>query len=94
MAEKSIRKNYAYNASYSILTVLTPLITAPYISRVLQADGVGISSYAGSVAAYFGIFANLGTWTFARREISYCRDDAALCGGLQDGVHDIFNNSC
>lgn len=75
MAEKSIKKNYAYNASYSVLMVLTPLVTAPYLSRVLHANGVGISSYVSSVISYFGLIANLGAWTFARREISYYRDD-------------------
>ena len=72
---KSIRRNYFYNAAYNVLTVLTPLITAPYISRVLEADGIGIASFAGSVAQYFVVFADLGTAGYGQREISYCRDD-------------------
>ena len=35
---KSIKLNYIYNVSYQILTLITPLITAPYLSRVLKAD--------------------------------------------------------
>ena len=46
MIKNSIKKNYLYNVSYQILLLLTPLITTPYISRVLGADGVGQVSYA------------------------------------------------
>ena len=42
---KSIKLNYIYNVSYQILTLITPLITAPYLSRVLKADGIGAYSY-------------------------------------------------
>ena len=39
---KSIKLNYIYNVSYQILTLITPLITAPYLSRVLKADGIEV----------------------------------------------------
>ena len=39
---KSIKLNYIYNVSYQILTLITPLITAPYLSRVLKVEGIGI----------------------------------------------------
>ena len=38
MAEKSIKKNYLFNLSYQILSILTPLITTPYVSRILGAE--------------------------------------------------------
>ena len=41
MAEKSIKRNYIYNLMYQILLLITPLITTPYLSRVLGADGIG-----------------------------------------------------
>ena len=72
---KSIKRNYFYNTAYSILTVITPLITAPYLSRVLEADGVGASSFVFSIVTYFILFGNLGTWGYASREISYLQDD-------------------
>ena len=75
---KSIKLNYFYNAAYNVLTVLTPLITAPYISRVLQADGIGTASFVASVAEYFVIFADMGTAACGQRETSYCRDDPAM----------------
>ena len=42
MAKKSIMKNYLYNLSYQILTLLLPLVTASYLARVLGARGNGI----------------------------------------------------
>ena len=57
---KSIKLNYIYNVSYQILTLITPLITAPYLSRVLKADGIGAYSYTYSLVSYFIMFAALG----------------------------------
>ena len=71
----SIKKNYIYNLFYQTLLVIAPLITTPYISRVLGADGVGTASFVESIASYFTLFAALGAITFGQREISYTRDD-------------------
>lgn len=75
MAKKSIKRNYIYNLSYQVLLILTPLITTPYLSRVLGADGVGTVSFADSIVSYFTLFATLGITTFGQREISYVQDD-------------------
>lgn len=75
MGKKSIKKNYIYNLTYQILLLLTPLITTPYLSRVLGADGVGTVSFAESVVSYFTLVAALGVTTFGQREISYFQDD-------------------
>ena len=75
MAKKSIKINYIFNLSYQILTLITPLITTPYISRVLKADGVGTYSYTMSIVSYFTLFAALGSHTFAQREISYQQEN-------------------
>jgi len=72
---KSIKRNYIYNLIQQILTLLTPLITTPYISRVIGAERIGIYSYASSIVTYFALFAALGTATYGQREISYCQDD-------------------
>ena len=73
--KKNITKNYIYNVMYQIMALLTPLITTPYISRVLAADGIGIYSYTGNVNAYFTFIAALGTAKYGIREIAYCGDD-------------------
>lgn len=75
MAKKSIKKNYIYNLAYQILTLITPLLTTPYLSRVFGADGVGTCSYIESISSYFVLFATLGLTTFGQRETSYVQDD-------------------
>lgn len=60
---------------FQALTVITPLITAPYVARTLQPEGVGVFSYVNSIVSYFVLLANLGTVTYAQREISYIQED-------------------
>lgn len=66
----SIRVNYLYNVAYQILKVLAPLVTTPYVSRVLSPHGVGTYSYTYSVANYFVMFAMLGMSTYGVRAIA------------------------
>lgn len=75
MAQKSIKKNYIYNLTYQILTLIIPLIITPYLSRVFGAEGIGTCSYIDSISSYFVLFATLGLTTFGQREISYVQDD-------------------
>ena len=74
----SIKRNFIYRLLYEILAMAAPLITAPYVSRILGADGVGIYSYSQSCVSYFTMFAVLGTKTYGTREIARCRDDKQL----------------
>lgn len=71
----SLKRNYIYRLLYQFLSMATPLITAPYISRVLGADGVGIYSYTQSWVTYFTYLALLGTGSYGALEIAKCRDD-------------------
>lgn len=68
-------KNYIYNTLYQILVLIAPLITTPYVSRVLGAEGIGIYSYAQSIATYFVLVGAVGTTLYAQREIAYVQDD-------------------
>lgn len=72
---RSIIENYIWSASHQILTILAPLITAPYVARVLGADGTGIASFTTSNNSYFAIMAMLGTTVFGQRNIAYFRND-------------------
>lgn len=71
----SLKKNFIYQTAYQILTVITPLITAPYIARVLGAENIGISAYTYSIVGYFINFATLGISNYANRSLSILRDD-------------------
>lgn len=73
--KKSITKNYIYNVSYQILTLILPLITTPYVSRVLGAENLGIYGFTLSIATYFILFGTLGISMYAQREIAYVQDD-------------------
>ena len=73
--KKSIRVNYIYNMIYQILIMILPVITMPYVSRVLGADGIGIYGYTSSILAYFILFGSLGISLYGQREIAYLRDN-------------------
>lgn len=75
MQRKSIKLNYIYNVAYQMLLLIMPLIVAPYLSRVLQPDGVGTASYTESIVSYFTLFATMGITTYGQREISYVQND-------------------
>ena len=72
---KSVTKNYLYNLIYQILLIIIPIITTPYVSRVLGADGVGKFSFSNSIVSYFVIFASLGFVYYAQREIAKYQDN-------------------
>ena len=71
---KSIKKNYIYNLTYQILTLIVPLITTPYLSRVLGAESIGIYSYTISITTYFILFGSLGVAMYGQREIAYVQE--------------------
>lgn len=60
--------------SYQILAIIIPLITVPYISRVLGAEAVGINAYTNAIITYFVMIANVGLTVYGNRAISYSRD--------------------
>ena len=69
---RSLAKNYFLNMGYQVLIVLLPLITAPYLARVLGAERVGEYSFAQSVISYFALFAVMGTALYGQRRIAVC----------------------
>lgn len=71
----SIKKNFIYNFIYQILIIILPLITAPYLSRVLTPKGIGIYSYTYSISYYFILFALLGINNYGNRSIARVRND-------------------
>lgn len=71
----SIRVNYLYNIAFQILNIIIPIITTPYVSRILQPDGIGAYSFTFSIVTYFGMFGTLGISTYGQLMISSERDD-------------------
>jgi len=73
--KKSVQKNYILNLINQLLGIIIPLILVPYISRVLQPEGVGKYSFVSSIITYFTLFASLGFGYYAQREIAKYQDD-------------------
>lgn len=75
MSKKSVTKNYIYNLAYQILIIILPVITTPYISRILGVENIGIYSYTLSISAFFILFGSLGIALYGKREIAYVQKD-------------------
>ena len=71
----NIKRNLGLQTTYQILSALMPLITAPYLARVLGAGQLGVFSYTSSIVAYFALFAMLGTVNYGTRSIASVKND-------------------
>ncbi len=71
----SLKKNIGYNFAYQLLILVLPLVTAPYLARVIGAAGVGTYSYSYSIATYFVYFIKMGLDNYGNRAIAACQDD-------------------
>lgn len=74
-SKPSVGKNTVYNTIKTVFGIIFPLITFPYITRVLGVDNVGKVNYGNSIVNYFTLIAGLGISTYAIRECSKVRDD-------------------
>ncbi len=72
---KSLKINFLLNFVNTITVVLFPMITFPYASRILLADGIGQVNFLKSIIDYVGMFVCLGIPMYAVREIARVRDD-------------------
>lgn len=70
MQETNVKKNAIYNILKTCSTILFPLITFPYVSRILQPSNLGKLDFAQSIISYFSLIATLGITTYAVRECS------------------------
>jgi len=73
--QKSISTNYIYNTILKVLNILFPMITFPYIARVLTASGVGKINFSLSVISYFILISRVGIPMYGIRECAKYRDD-------------------
>lgn len=84
---KSIGINAILNALCNILSIVYPLITFPYVLRVLGVTNIGKINYGNSIVTYFALFASLGISTYAIREGSRIRDSETK---INEFVNQIF----
>lgn len=78
----SIRKNLAYNFLLSVSHVLLPLISIPYVSRVLLPDGIGQVSFIDSFTYYFINIAEFGIVLYGIREVAKHRHQPEVLNKL------------
>lgn len=71
----NLKKNISYNVIYQILNIIMPLVTTPYIARVIGVNGVGIYSYTYAIVQYFVLFIMLGLNNYGNRTIAKSRDN-------------------
>ena len=72
---RSVRTNYLYNLIYQITAILLPLITMPYVSRVLGPQGVGTNSLTNANTQYFMLLGTLGITMYATKKIATVREN-------------------
>lgn len=77
MARSSIKKNYILNLINTLTGLVFPLISFPYASRILFAEGIGQVQFFQSIIDYVALCSALGIPLYAVREIARSRDDIA-----------------
>lgn len=87
MKQKSIKLNIVMNMLLTMSSFVFPLITFPYVSRILAPEGMGKVSFATSLISYFSMFAQLGIPTYGIRACAKVRDDR---GALTRTVHELL----
>lgn len=75
MIKKSLKKNAALNVVKTIVSIIFPLITFPYVSRILQVENLGKINFSNSIVSYFSLIAALGVSTYAIREGAALRNN-------------------
>ena len=72
---ESVDKNALYNATVTTVNVLFPIVTYPYIARVLEVELIGKINFANSFVSYFILFSSLGIPIYGLREVAKLRHD-------------------
>lgn len=94
--ESNVKRNLLYNSIYQVLTVILPVITIPYISRVLGPEKLGEYSYSYAIAYYFVLFAVLGLQNYGNRTIARIRQDSKTLSYTFSGIYymQLITSSC
>lgn len=83
-----VKKNFLFQILYQFIILVLPLITAPYLTRVLGDSGLGNYTFTYSIAYYFVVLANLGIARHGQRSIAIKRNDEI---GLRRTFYSLFS---
>lgn len=89
MSSASIKKNTVYNIIKTASTILFPVITFPYVSRVLQPENIGKINFGSSIVGYISLLATLGVTTYAIRECSKVKGNKEELGKISGEILSI-----
>lgn len=71
----NIKKNFFYSSILTTANYLFPMLTYPYVSRVLGVDNIGLCNFADSIISYFLLFSMMGIGTVGIREVAKYQND-------------------
>lgn len=91
--KQSISKNVIRVSIKTVLTILVPLITFPYVSRVLQLEAYGKNNFASTIVGYFVMLSGLGISTYAIREGSRVRREPHKLTQLASEIFSVYSVS-
>ena len=75
MEKVSVKKNAILNIIYTLVNILFPIVTFPYVSRVLMVEKMGTVSFFSSVSSYAIMFGTLGVSVYGIRACAKTRDN-------------------
>lgn len=70
-----VKKNFIYSSVLTVSNYIFPLITYPYVSRVLGVTNIGICNFVDSIIQYFILFSMMGIAATGIREIASNKND-------------------
>lgn len=73
--KKKLTVNYFYSVIYQVISLITPIITAPYLARTLMETSIGINNYTYSIVYWFYLIGTIGIKLYGNNEIAKVRDN-------------------
>ena len=74
MAKRSLKYNFILNLVNTVAGLLFPLLTFPYVARILEPDGLGLVTFYQNIISYITLLSSLGISLYAVREVARVKD--------------------
>ena len=85
-----VKKDFGYNFILTVCNYIFPLLTYPYVSRVLGVNNIGICNFVDSIINYFMLFSSLGVGSYGVREVAKWKNDKQKCSEIFSNLF-VFN---
>ncbi len=94
MEKNSIKTNFIMNTILTVMSIIVPIITFPYVSRILLPQGIGKVSFATSVITYFSLVIQLGVPTYGIKAVACARDNKKKMSKIVKSLMTINLSMC